>query len=176
MQPGTLNRRELLQTYKDLIGRRQRVISDLWAPNRENACRHCSADASSLYSLFRKLALKETAMLIHWIVLTLALLIVSYLYSGVRVASLPAAIIAAAVLGILNALVRPVLQFFALPITVLTLGLFYFVINGLMLYADRLPGGRLRCARLRGRDPRVYICQPREFDSWSCPQTREVAT
>ena len=73
-------------------------------------------------------------MLIHWIVLTLALLIVSYLYSGVRVASLPAAIIAAAVLGILNALVRPVLQFFALPITVLTLGLFYFVINGLMLY------------------------------------------
>jgi putative membrane protein len=73
-------------------------------------------------------------MLIHWIVLTLALLIVSYLYSGVRVASLPTAIIAAAVLGILNALVRPVLQFFALPITFLTLGLFYFVINGLMLY------------------------------------------
>ena len=73
-------------------------------------------------------------MLIHWIVLTLALLIVSYLYSGIRVASLPAAIIAAAVLGILNALVRPVLQFFALPITFLTLGLFYFVINGLMLY------------------------------------------
>jgi putative membrane protein len=73
-------------------------------------------------------------MLIHWIVLTLALLIVSYLYSGIRVASLPSAIIAAAVLGILNALVRPVLQFFALPITFLTLGLFYFVINGLMLY------------------------------------------
>jgi putative membrane protein len=73
-------------------------------------------------------------MLIHWIALTLALLIVSYLYSGIRVSSLPAALIAAAVLGILNALVRPVLQFFALPITFLTLGLFYFVINGLMLY------------------------------------------
>lgn len=73
-------------------------------------------------------------MLIHWIVLTLALLIVSHLYSGLRVANLPAAIVAAAVLGILNALVRPVLQFFALPITFLTLGLFYFVINGLMLY------------------------------------------
>src|SRR5258706_3289473 len=73
-------------------------------------------------------------MLIHWLVLTLALLIVSHLYSGIRVASLPAAVIAAAVLGILNALVRPVLQFFALPITFLTLGLFYFVINGLMLY------------------------------------------
>jgi len=73
-------------------------------------------------------------MLIHWIVLTLALLIVSYLYSGIRVATLPAALVAAAVLGILNAIVRPVLQFFALPVTVLTLGLFYFVINGLMLY------------------------------------------
>lgn len=73
-------------------------------------------------------------MLIHWIVLTLALLIVSHLYSGLQVANLLAAIVAAAVLGILNALVRPVLQFFALPITLLTLGLFYFVINGLMLY------------------------------------------
>ena len=73
-------------------------------------------------------------MLIHWIVPTLALLIVSHLYSGLQVANLPAAIVAAAVLGILNALVRPVLQFFALPITFLTLGLFYFVINGLMLY------------------------------------------
>ena len=73
-------------------------------------------------------------MLIHWVVLTLALLIVSHLYSGIRVDNLPAAVIAAGVLGILNALVRPVLQFFALPITFLTLGLFYFVINGLMLY------------------------------------------
>jgi putative membrane protein len=73
-------------------------------------------------------------VLIHWIVLTLALLIVSYIYSGLRIASLPVAIVAAAVLGILNALVRPVLQFFALPITCLTLGLFYFVVNGFMLY------------------------------------------
>ncbi len=73
-------------------------------------------------------------MLMHWIVLTLALVIVSHIYSGFQVSNLPAAIVAAAVLGILNALVRPVLQFLSLPITVLTLGLFYFVINGLMLY------------------------------------------
>jgi putative membrane protein len=73
-------------------------------------------------------------VLIHWIVLTLALLIVSYLYSGLRIASLPVAVVAAAVFGVLNALVRPVLQFLALPITCLTLGLFYFVINGFMLY------------------------------------------
>ena len=73
-------------------------------------------------------------MLIHWIVLTLALLIVSHLYSGLHISDLPTAIVASAVLGILNALVRPLMQFFALPITILTLGLFYFVINGLMLY------------------------------------------
>jgi putative membrane protein len=77
---------------------------------------------------------EDFGVLIHWIVLTLALLIVSYIYSGLRIASLPVAIVAAAVLGILNALVRPVLQFFALPITCLTLGLFYFVVNGFMLY------------------------------------------
>ena len=73
-------------------------------------------------------------MLFHWLILTIVLMIVSYLYSGLHVADLPAAIVGAAVLGILNTLVRPVLQFFALPITFLTLGIFYFVINGLMLY------------------------------------------
>jgi putative membrane protein len=73
-------------------------------------------------------------MLLHWLVLTLAILIASHLYSGIHVADLPAAIVAAAVLGILNAVIRPILQFFALPITLLTLGFFYFVINGLMLY------------------------------------------
>ena len=73
-------------------------------------------------------------MLLHWLILTLAILIVSHLYSGIHVADLPAAVVAAAVLGILNAIIRPVLQFFALPITFLTLGIFYFVINGLMLY------------------------------------------
>jgi putative membrane protein len=81
-------------------------------------------------------------MLIHWLILTLAILIVSHLYSGIRVVDLPVAVIAAAVLGILNAVIRPVLQFFALPITFLTLGIFYFVINGLMLYwTSSLVGG-----------------------------------
>lgn len=73
-------------------------------------------------------------MLLHWLILTVTILIVSHLYTGIRVADLPTAIVAAGVLGILNAVIRPVLQFFALPITFLTLGVFYFVINGLMLY------------------------------------------
>ena len=79
-------------------------------------------------------AIQSFHMFIHWLILTIAILIVSHLYSGIRVVDLPVAIVAAAVLGILNAVVRPVLQFFALPITFLTLGIFYFVINGLMLY------------------------------------------
>ena len=78
-------------------------------------------------------AFQSFHIFIQWLILTIAILIVSHLYSEIRVVDLPAAIIAAAVLGILNAVVRPVLQFFALPITFLTLGIFYFVINGLML-------------------------------------------
>ena len=91
-------------------------------------------------------------MLIHWLILTIAILIVSHLYSGIRVVDLPVAIVAAAVLGILNAVVRPVLQFFALPITFLTLGIFYFVINGLMLYWTAIPRERLRRSRLWSGD------------------------
>ena len=106
-------------------------------------------------------------MLIHWIALTLALLIVSHLYSGIRISSLPTAVVAAAVLGILNALVRPVLQFFALPITFLTLGLFYFVINGLMLYwtASLVEGFAVRVEKLRYPDRIVRPGETRTFDA-----------
>ena len=71
-------------------------------------------------------------ILISWIVTTLAILVVTYLIPGVRVSSLGTAIVAAAILGILNALVRPILVVLTLPLTILTLGLFLFVINALM--------------------------------------------
>jgi putative membrane protein len=54
------------------------------------------------------------------------------LIPGVKVSSLGAAIVAAAILGILNALVRPILVILTLPLTIVTLGLFLFVINALM--------------------------------------------
>jgi putative membrane protein len=73
-------------------------------------------------------------MLIHWLLLTIAIIVVSRLYSGFQISDLTSAIAASAVLGILNALVRPVIQFIALPVTLATLGFFYLVINGLMLY------------------------------------------
>ena len=80
--------------------------------------------------------------LIRWLLLAAALLLVAHLYSGVTVTSFSSAMIAALVLGLLNALLRPLLVLLTLPVTVLTLGLFLFVINALMFYfaASLLPG------------------------------------
>jgi putative membrane protein len=71
-------------------------------------------------------------ILIRWVLTTVAILIVPHLISGVRVDSLGTALWAAAILGILNALIRPVLFLLTLPLTILTLGLFILVINALM--------------------------------------------
>lgn len=71
----------------------------------------------------------------RWLLLAAALLLVAHLYSGVQVASFSSALVAALVLGLLNTLVRPVLLLLTLPVTVLTLGLFLFVVNALMFWA-----------------------------------------
>ena len=73
-------------------------------------------------------------ILIRLIISTVAIIIAANLLDGVVVSNVTTALIAAIVLGFLNAFVRPVLQILALPITILTLGLFYFVINILMIY------------------------------------------
>ena len=73
--------------------------------------------------------------LIRWGLLAAALLLVANVYPGVSVAGFGAALVAALVLGLLNALVRPLLVLLTLPVTVLTLGLFLFVINAAMFYA-----------------------------------------
>ena len=70
-------------------------------------------------------------LLIHMV----AILIISYLLPRlIRVEGMWAALVAAFLLGIVNAVLRPILVFFTLPITVLTFGLFLLVINGLMLW------------------------------------------
>jgi putative membrane protein len=73
-------------------------------------------------------------IVLRWLLLAAALLLVANLYPGVQVASFTSAMIAALVLGLLNALLRPILVLLTLPVTVLTLGLFLFVINALMFY------------------------------------------
>lgn len=74
-------------------------------------------------------------LLLKWLLSAIALLAVAHLYSGVVVTSFTSALIAAAVLGALNAVVRPLLVLLTLPVTVITLGLFIFVINALMFWA-----------------------------------------
>ena len=74
-------------------------------------------------------------LIVRWLLLASALLLVAYLYPGVQVASFGSALIAAFVLGIFNTLVRPLLVLLTLPVTLLTLGLFLFVINALMFWA-----------------------------------------
>ena len=73
-------------------------------------------------------------LILIWICNALALLAVAYLLPGVRVEGLESALIAALVLGLINTLLRPLLILLTLPATVLTLGLFIFVINGLLFW------------------------------------------
>jgi len=72
-------------------------------------------------------------LLIRWLILTASIILASYLITGIEVSGFFPAFFAAAALGILNALFRPILIILTLPINILTLGLFTFVINALML-------------------------------------------
>ena len=74
-------------------------------------------------------------LLVKWLLSASALLFVAYIYSGVEVKSFTAAMIAAFVIGLLNTVIRPILVVLTLPVTVVTLGLFLFVINALMFWA-----------------------------------------
>jgi putative membrane protein len=74
-------------------------------------------------------------LLLAWLINAVALFAVPYLMQSVQVDSAGTALIAALVLGLVNTLVRPVLVLLTLPVTLLTLGLFIFVINGLMFWA-----------------------------------------
>lgn len=73
-------------------------------------------------------------LILKWLLSAAALLAVAYLYTGVEVRSFAAALTAAFVIGLFNMLLRPVLVLLTLPVTVLTLGLFLFVINALMFW------------------------------------------
>ena len=92
---------------------------------------HCQRDRArrpiERYSLPMKI-------IVRWLLLAAALLLVAYLYPGVTVGNFGSAMVAAFVLGLFNTLLRPVLVLLTLPVTLITLGLFLFVINALMFY------------------------------------------
>jgi putative membrane protein len=73
-------------------------------------------------------------ILLVWLMNALALIAVAYLVPSITVRSFTAALVAALLLGLVNAVVRPILIVLTLPATILTLGLFIFVLNGLLFW------------------------------------------
>ena len=82
------------------------------------------------------------SFLAHWLVTAISLVVADWMLDGVHVGSGLSLAVSAAVLGLVNALVRPLLLVLTLPLTVLTLGLFYLVVNGIAfaLAAALVPG------------------------------------
>jgi putative membrane protein len=72
-------------------------------------------------------------LIIRWLMLAVAIIVASYLISGIRVDGFLSAVCAAAILGALNVFFRPVLLLLTLPLNILSFGLFTFVINAMML-------------------------------------------
>lgn len=82
------------------------------------------------------------SIIINWVVSALAIMVASYLLTGVMVDGFITALVLAVVLGAINAFVKPILVILSLPVTILTLGLFVFVIDAalIMLAAYIVPG------------------------------------
>ena len=74
-------------------------------------------------------------IIVKWLLSAAALLSVAHFYSGVQVTNFGSALIAAFVIGLFNTILKPILVVLTLPVTLLTLGLFLFVINALMFWA-----------------------------------------
>ncbi len=74
-----------------------------------------------------------STFLIHWAITALSLWVASYVFRGIRFADTASLIISALMLGFVNAILRPILIFLTLPLTMLTLGLFLLVINAMLL-------------------------------------------
>lgn len=72
-------------------------------------------------------------IIIRWLILTFAIMVTSYLLDGIQITGFFSALLAAAILGILNAFFRPILIILTLPINILSLGLFTFIINAVLL-------------------------------------------
>lgn len=81
-------------------------------------------------------------LLIQWLIYAVAIIITAYLLPGVRLSGFFAALVTALVLGLVNTFIKPLLLLLTLPLNILTLGLFTFVINALliMLTSSVVPG------------------------------------
>jgi putative membrane protein len=100
----------------------------------------------------------------RWLTLTAAILLASYMLNGIHVSGFFSALGAAAILGILNAFFRPIALLLTLPINVLTLGLFTFVINAVML---KMASGVINGFDVRGFWPAVFGALIISLVSWA---------
>ena len=103
-------------------------------------------------------------LLAIWIINALALLALPYVVPSVQVASLGTALIVALVLGLINAVLRPVLVLLTLPVTLLTLGLFIFVINALLF---QLAGNLVDGFNVGGFWPALFGSMGYSLISWA---------
>jgi putative membrane protein len=103
-------------------------------------------------------------LLALWLVNAVALMAVAYLLPGITVASFMTALVAALVLGLANTVIRPILILLTLPATLLTLGLFIFVINGLLFW---LVGTFIEGFRVAGFWPGVFGAIGYSIVSWA---------
>ena len=103
-------------------------------------------------------------LLVVWLINALALMAVAYLMPSIQVSSFGAALAAALVLGLVNAVIRPVLVLLTLPVTILTLGLFIFVLNGLLFW---MVGSWLKGFEVAGFWPGVFGALIFSLISWA---------
>jgi putative membrane protein len=73
------------------------------------------------------------SLLLHWIISALSLMIVAYIFPGIQLQGMGAALIAPIVIGLINATIGLIVKIITLPLTILTLGIFWLIINALML-------------------------------------------
>ncbi len=86
-----------------------------------------------MYREYYSAAYRRRSWVIRWLINTIALLVTAAILPGVEVRNVFTALLAAAAMGVVNAFVRPIFLILTLPLNLLTLGLFTFVLNGLML-------------------------------------------
>lgn len=102
-------------------------------------------------------------LLLVWLINAAALLALPYLLPSISVEGFASALVAALVLGLVNAVLRPVLVLLTLPVTLLTLGLFIFVINGLLFW---FVGSFIRGFHVNGFWPAVFGAIVYSIISW----------
>jgi putative membrane protein len=102
-------------------------------------------------------------LLVRWLTLTAAILVSAYLIDGIRVAGFFSALCAAALLGIFNAVLRPVFLLLTLPVNILSLGLFTFVINAVLL---KMVSGLIRGFDVHGFGPALIGSLVISLVSW----------